>query len=315
MDTLAGSRSAMHLQQVEIQKNLAARCAYRASAAPSPSGRSIAKQSTRHQPQVLQRACSSMQQSPAGSDSSKYERILAFVDAHATPVVVESWASAPEPEQPQQPDPMTSWHFSYDEEADEGEEIQEPHMLALAAVEAAALAEAAAATVSTLQASTSSVWSYGSVVHPKPFFYSWDEEAEGSFELATAACSTSSTEAAPADAVVLMLDAAAAEKARRAERRAALHEARHAARASRRMRRAQLLPQLGDLEHMPAWVPPQEQQHSGQRSAASSRYQQLLAFVAGDSAHGQYRKPKRWILTFDEDVHGPDAPETVMGSC
>jgi hypothetical protein len=85
------------------------------------------------------------------------------------------------------------------------------------------------------------------------------------------------------------------------------------------MRRAQLHPQLGDLEHMQAWVGeeiklPQQLQKQQQRSAPSLQYQQLLALVAGDSAHRQYRKPKAWHLTFDEECHG-DQPETVLGSC
>jgi hypothetical protein len=40
-----------------------------------------------------------------------------------------------------------------------------------------------------------------------------------------------------------------------------------------------------------------------------------LAFVAGDSTSGQYRKPMQWHLTFDEDVHGSEAPDAVLGSC
>lgn len=65
----------------------------------------------------------------------------------------------------------------------------------------------------------------------------------------------------------------------------------------------------------------QQQQHhqlvqQRQRSAASARYQQLLALVVGEGVNAsQYRKPTRWNLTFDEDVHGPEAPETVLGSC
>lgn len=267
----------------------------------------------RRQPQAV--AGSAADRAAQPSTQAKYDRILAFVDAHATPVVLDSsWSSAAAggssssfPEQLEQ-DPLTSsWHHSYDEEAEEGEELHEPAVLAYAASVPAAVAESAA---------LSNSWSYGNPVSPKPFFYAWDEEAEGAFELEPA-CSTSACDMAAA----MPADPVAAAAALRAQRRAALHEARHAARASRRMRRAQLHPQLGDLEHMQAWVQPAEQAQqrahslSGQRSAAGLRYQQLLALVAGDATSGQYRKPKHWHLTFDEDVHGPDAPETVLGSC
>lgn len=230
--------------------------------------------------------------------SSKYDRIAAFVDAHATPLLpatagTYSFSSA-EVEQP------TSWHNSYDEEAEEGELCDEPHLLqhtqhfsAIVAGHAAAMAAAAAVSPSTTVMHS---WSYGSIEDPKPWCYSWDEEAEGAFELAECGKQTA--------------------QQLRAQRRAALHEARHAARVTRRMRRAQLHPQLGDLEHMQAWVgeevksTPQQKQ----RSMPSVQYQQLLALVAGDSAHRQYRKPKTWHLTFDEECHG-EAPETILGSC
>jgi hypothetical protein len=200
-----------------------------------------------------------------------------------------------EPEQP------SSWHNSYDEEAEEGELLDEPHLV-LAAAAAALPASSAFAAVAAAPAAATTVlvhsWSYGSAENPKPWCYSWDEEAEGEFELADCVRVT------PAQA--------------RAQRRAAAHEARHAARADRKMRRAQLHPQLGDLEHMTAWVGQQQQgqeqqKHTAQRTPASLQYQQLLALVAGDAGR-QYRKPKQWHLTFDEDVHG-DAPDAVLGSC
>lgn len=267
-----------------------------------------------------------VQQQPAAQE--KYDRILAFVDAHATPIVLSSASSVissaceqqlTQPQQQQQLEGVTSsWHHSYDEEAEEGEELHEPAVLAFAASVPAAVAESAAAAATAL--ATSPSWSYGNPSHPKPFFYAWDEEAEGAFELEPC-CSSSSAACLPAAAAV-PADPVAAAAALRAQRRAALHEARHAARASRRMRRSQLHPQLGDLEHMPAWVQPageaqqqQQRSNSGQRSAAGTKYAQLLALVAGDAATGQYRKPRSWHLTFDEDVHGPDAPETVLGSC
>lgn len=251
------------------------------------------------------------------SAQEKYERILAFVDAHATPVVLDSsWSTSSNSACAEQQEVVatSSWHHSYDEEAEEGEELNEPAVFAFAAAVPAAVA-ASAATATAAAASTGiPAWSYGNPISPKPFFYAWDEEAEGAFELEPA-CSISACDTAAA----LPADPVAAAAALRAQRRAALHEARHAARASRRMRRSQLHPQLGDLEYMPAWLQPaqqqSQQQQKGQRSAAGIKYQQLLALVAGDSATGQYRQPKRWHLTFDEDVHGPDAPETVLGSC
>lgn len=262
-------------------------------------------------------------QQPAAQE--KYDRILAIVDAHATPIVLGCASSSisstceqqlAQPQQQQLEDVTSSWHFSYDEEAEEGEELHEPAVLAFAASVPAAVAESAAAAALTASPS----WSYGNPMHPKPFFYAWDEEAEGAFELEPC-CSSSSAACLPAAAAV-PADPVAAAAALRTQRRAALHEARHAARASRRMRRSQLHPQLGDLEHMPAWVQPvgevqqhQHQRRSGQRSAAGTKYAQLLALVAGDAATGQYRTPRSWHLTFDEDVHGPDAPETVLGSC
>jgi hypothetical protein len=253
---------------------------------------------------------------PAAQD--KYERILAFVDAHTTPVVLDSSCSSSQHstplEQQQQFEDlaMSSWHHSYDEEAEEGEELHEPCVMAFAAAVPAAVAESAAAAAAFTSAGPS--WSYGNSISPKPFFYAWDEEAEGAFELEPA-CSSSACDVAAA----VPADPVAAAAALRAQRRAALHEARHAARATRRMRRSQLHPQLGDLEHMQAWVQPKEQQQqqgrSRPRSAPGIQYQQLLALVAGDSAARQYRHPKHWHLTFDEDVHGPEAPETVLGSC
>jgi hypothetical protein len=251
------------------------------------------------------------------SAQEKYERILAFVDTHATPVALDStWAGSASAEAEQLLVRVdASWHFSYDEEAEEGEELHEPAVLTYAASVPAAVAEAVAESAAAALAFDSSPsWSYGNAISPKPFFYAWDEEAEGAFELEPACSSSSACHVAAA----MPTDPVAAAAALRAQRRAALHEARHAARASRRMRRSQLHPQLGDLEYMPAWVPPVEQQRkqqSHQRSAAGTKYQQLLALVAGDAAAGQYRKPKHWHLTFDEDVHGPEAPETVLGSC
>lgn len=250
------------------------------------------------------------------SAQDKYERILAFVHTHATPVALDStWAGSASADAEQLQDRVdASWHFSYDEEAEEGEELHEPAVLTYAASVPAAVAEAVAESAAAALAYDFPSWSYGNATNPKPFFYAWDEEAEGAFELEPACSSSSGCHAAAA----MPADPVAAAAALRAQRRAALHEARHAARASRRMRRSQLHPQLGDLEYMPAWVPPVEQQRkqqSRQRSAAGTKYQQLLALVAGDAAAGQYRKPKQWHLTFDEDVHGPEAPETVLGSC
>lgn len=232
------------------------------------------------------------------SSSSKYERIAAFVDAHATPMVpaaaVTHCFSGAELEQP------ASWHNSYDEEAEEGELCDEPHLLQLTQQVSAVAAGHAAAMAASAGTATDVVhsWSYGNSENPKPWCYSWDEEAEGAFELSE--CGTQTVQQL------------------RAQRRAALHEARHAARATRKMRRAQLHPQLGDLEHMQAWVGEDvtatQQLKTTQRSMPSVQYQQLLALVAGDSAHRQYRKPKQWHLTFDEECHG-DAPETILGSC
>ena len=257
-------------------------------------------------------------QSATRATQDKYDRILAFVDAHATPVVLDNtWGSSSSSTSVEQ-HVTSSWHHSYDEEVEEGEELNEPAVLAYAATVPTAVAESAAAAVVAVNAALPS-WGYGDPINPKPFFYAWDEEAEGAFELEQV-CSTSQSVAATSAVAAGPMDPAAAAAALRAQRRAALHEARHAARATRRMRRSQLHPQLGDLEHMPAWVQPagQQQQRSSngsQRSAAGIKYQQLLALVAGDAAHGQYRKPKQWHLTFDEDVHGPEVPETVLGSC
>lgn len=174
------------------------------------------------QPQAVPGSASDRALQP--STQAKYDRILAFVDAHATPVVLDSsWSSgtaggscsSSRPEQLEQ-DPITSsWHHSYDEEAEEGEELHEPAVLAYAASVPAAVAESAA---------LSSSWSYGNPVSPKPFFYAWDEEAEGAFEL-DLACSTSACDVAAA----MPADPVAAAAALRSQRRAALHEARHVA--------------------------------------------------------------------------------------
>lgn len=264
-----------------------------------------------HQSQAVAGSADRMLVQPTTED--KYDRILAFVDAHATPVAMDSsWSSVSSSEFDQlEQDPATSsWHHSYDEEAEEGEELHEPCVMAFAAGLPAAVAESAAAAASL---TTAGSWSYGNAINPKPFFFAWDEEAEGAFELEPA-CSSNACDVAAA----VPADPMAAAVALRAQRRASVHEARHAARTSRRMRRSKLHAQLGDLEYMQAWVQPSEQkqkQQSSRRSAAGIKYQQLLALVAGDSAAGQYRHPKHWHLTFDEDVHGPEAPETVLGSC
>lgn len=236
--------------------------------------------------------------------SSKYERIVAFVDAHATPVVAATFSSSSFSNSHSEiEEQLPSWHNSYDEEAEEGELHDEPHLLAFtpavsaqAAGHVAAMAVSTAATASAPAASaTANSWSYRNPQNNKPWCYSWDEEAEGAFELAECRQPVQRS---------------------REQRRAALHEARHAARLTRRMRRAQLHPQLGDLEHMQAWVGevPAAAAQQQQRSMPSLQYQQLLALVAGDTAHRQYRKPKAWHLTFDEECHG-DQPETVLGSC
>ncbi|KAF8066372.1 hypothetical protein HT031_002696 [Scenedesmus sp. PABB004] len=269
---------------------LACRC----YAGAGPSGRDLRQQQ--------------QQQQRRAAASSKYERIAAFFEAHATPVLAPAGAApacmgsldASELEQQLQQPGAASWHNSYDEEAEEGELCDEPHFLAAAPAYAAAAAAAAAPAAAPAPAAA---WAYGSEANPKPWCYAWDEEAEGAFELDGAALSAG---------------------AARALRRVALHEARHAARLSRRVRRAQLHPQLGDLEYMQAWVGSPEQLAAADAAAASraaggaaaaQRYQQLLAFVSGDAASGQYRKPKAWHLTFDEDVHGPDAPDAMLGSC
>lgn len=324
----------MRPQHSGSRSSSAHRCICLAFAASHNSSSNSSADSSRLTPAAAAAAAPAQQQ-------DKYERILAFVDAHATPIVLgstdsitsSSWSCGPSSSSivvshqqqlaEQQQDVTSSWHHSYDEEAEEGEELHEPAVLAYAASVPIAVAAAAAAAEShaaavedTAMASpgfyTGSAWSYGNAINPKPFFYAWDEEAEGAFELEPA-CSTSSASCAGtvSAAAAMPSDPVAAAAALRAQRRAALHEARHAARASRRMRRSQLHPQLGDLERMPAWLQPQSQQQPSQRSAAGSKYAQLLALVAAD-ATVHYRKPKQWHLTFDEDVHGP---ETVLGSC
>lgn len=301
---------------------------------PSSSGATLQQQQQHHQlVQALPHAAAAASQRVSAAGSGKYQRILAFVNSQATPSMVgDSWpgscSSSFEGEEEQQQahavaavgDVATSsWHHSYDEEADEGEDLlHEPHLLAACSARTAAVATAAAAAAPMLAAPA---WSYGSTVDPKPFFFSWDEEAEGSFELATAAAAFSSVGTSAAAAVAAEAACLAAAAQDRAARRMAMHEARHAARMIRRLRRAQLHAQLGDLERMPAYVQEQQQAAAAaaqqrQRSAASARYQQLLALVVGEGVNAsQYRKPTRWNLTFDEDVHGPEAPETVLGSC
>lgn len=272
----------------------------------------------------------------AGPPSRKYKAIAAFVDAHATPLllteqalgsaaaVVPAVSGGPAPAAP------AAWHASYDEEAEEdvgGEySAHEPELLAFAAAAAAAGASASASSAvapGAIMATSHHRACSADTAQPKPWCMSWDEEAEGAFELADR----------PMTAAVV--DA-------RAQRRAALHEARHAARMARRARRAALHPQLGDLEHMQAWVGdaaaaaaaargPLARRRSGMPSSSSSspgalaQYQaQLLCLVAGaepaqpapGSAVGQFRRPKAWHLTFDEDVHGCEGvPDAVLGSC
>jgi hypothetical protein len=234
---------------------------------------------------------------------------VANVEAHATPIVsVDADSSSSSMGCLGQEDECeSSWHHSYDEEAEEGELCDEPHIFSCAAQQYTAIetVNTVTATADTIESAAAAVnsWQYGSQTSPKPWCYSWDEEAEGAYELAA----TSRPLTLPQ---------------LKADKRAALHEARHAGIQHRRSsRRTKLHPQLGDLEHMQAWVAsaPETQQQQRQqqqpRRITTPRYQQLLAFVAGDSTSGQYRKPMQWHLTFDEDVHGSEAPDAVLGSC
>lgn len=172
------------------------------------------------------------------SADSKYERIVAFVEAHATPVVsVDADSSSSMGCLGQEDECETSWHHSYDEEAEEeGELCDEPHIFSCAAQQYTAIetVNTVTATADTIEYAVAAVnsWQYGSQTSPKPWCYSWDEEAEGAYELAA----TSRPLTLPQ---------------LKAGKRAALHEARYAAIQHRRIsRRTKLHPQLGDLEHM-----------------------------------------------------------------
>ena len=269
------------------------------------------------------------------SGSNKFDRILRFVDQHdlraTTAAAAAASASAPEPAAAAAADASAaaapSWHLSYDEEAEEGEE--QP-AAAVPAHEAAALAAAAhalaagpacsvaflhgadgAADAAAMPAAAAALDAaaaapaVGSAAYfaAKPWGASYDEEAEGCFEAA-----------------------AAAARAERAGRLATYMERRAESRAAARPRRAALRAAVGDLEAMAPWVDDAAAAKAAAAARAAAgrvppgRYPHLQAFLAARGGAGgaveafveslqrerglQARAPQPWVYTFDEEAHG-----------
>jgi hypothetical protein len=258
-------------------------------------------------------AASPLQQQPAAAGAaaagSKFDRILRFVEQH-------DLAGAAAPHAPE----AQAWHVSYDEEAEEG--CEPGSAAALPAHEAAHLAHAAAALAAAAPsfpscsvaflypgeaaaadlAAAAAPSAVGSVAYfaARPWDHSYDEEAEGCFEAASAAA-----------------------RAARAARLALFNERRVASRAAARARRAALAHSLGDLEAMAPWVG-EEDAAAARRAAAAakiavgrmptSRYPHLTALLAArEGAMGviealqrerglQARRPQQWQYTWDEEV-------------
>lgn len=261
---------------------------------------------------------------PAAPDSSKFDRILRFVEQHdiaaaprAAPAPVASDAAACD---------SPSWHLSYDEEAEEGDAAPAapaapaPHEAARLAAAAASLAAPAgpacsvaflypsAAASAASHAAPAAAGAVGSLAYflAKPLDQSYDEEAEGCFEAAAA-------EAAAARVCAL---------AARAERRAGARAAATARRAALRAAAA-----AGDLESMQPWV------DDGAAAAAAAAaklaagrmpttmYPNLHAFLSARAGAGRdavesvieglqrergltARRNQDWQYTWDEEVHG-----------
>lgn len=284
----------------------------------------------------------------ADRHASKYQRILQFVEDHS-PVSVSSTGSidllqttVEEGEEDVLKQQQQQWHHSYDEEAMEGSSdiADEEDCLCMAAdmqliadsaavrsavsapsmapvsVYQVALCRARLANAAPHLVSPSSSWAYGSAAAAKPWYFSYDEEAEGTTEEALAAAMT------PMQAYM----AAQAKKQ-------AVHEARHAARVSRASRRATLRASLGDLEQMPPWVDPAAAA-AAVPAGSSSRpgrhqpplplqgYGKLLPMAAEAvlmklqaSEHlPEARHPQSWQFTWDEEAHG-GMNDGVLGSC
>jgi hypothetical protein len=281
-----------------------------------------------------------------GEDSSsKVARILSFVEQHSPVPVAADSLRMDEDAMHFQTQPC--WHHSYDEEAADGSgsECDEEAMslasdrqMLVRAAQArreavahpadahpmaqlqSALIHARLATAAPLLASPENTWAYGSTAEAKPWFYSYDEEAEGSFEEAYASSSCSSE---------LSLQAYLTAQANKR----AVHEARHAAKATRRSRRAALRASLGDLERMDAWVEPQSTSSSRaaaadagrrqqQRRASAPGYASLLPLAAeavlkqlhASDRLPEARRPQNWQFTWDEEAHG-GMGDSILGSC
>jgi hypothetical protein len=271
-------------------------------------------------------AAAALDQSPPLLDvpSSKFDRIMRFVDQHDLAGTCSAASSTPGLEVAA--DGSGEWHHSYDEEAEEGCEDDAasavgPHEARQLVAAAEALIAGPACSVAFLYpaqqqfaASAAAAYLPGAVGTPayfaaKPLDLSYDEEAEGCYE------------AAAAEAVV---EAAVA----RAARFASLIERRAETRAAARARRAGLVRAVGDLEGgMQPWV-----DELAARKAADAvkraagrvppgAYPHLAAFLASRTGGAlgavesvfealqrerglQARAPQAWQYTWDEEAHG-----------
>lgn len=200
-------------------------------------------------------------------DVDRYQKILKFIDDNS--IAQQAYASGSDDEEIPVFN-LETFHPSYDEEAEEGEEVATHGSVA---VEAGVVK---AAVMPCVPAPS------------KPYFYSFDEEAE--------------------DSVVLDLGARARSTHRRSLRKRVGYSA------------YQVKTHYGDLENMQPWIPP------GSESWSMDQVRQQLKKVLRDSSRQhKYRPPQPWCLTFDEEVHATHGrpawgmentyDEGVLGSC
>jgi hypothetical protein len=258
--------------------------------------------------------------------AQKYARITRFVEENS---LLAQPASLPA---------ASAWHRSYDEEAEDPEahnaepgtgplraEAAVPRMVgaACSSLQVGGLGSGAATSVYAMpfyRTRLDAQRAREAALAAKPWYFSYDEEAEGSFGVATAAARTRGGCAGVSGAVAVSADDAVG--------------ARHRSVGAHRQ---PLRAAYGDLEQMQPWVDPAMlaavvEAHpaaaGSRRWSAAQRYAALMSFAA---RRGQvlddvlaalraqdaltFRSPQAQFLTFDEEAHGEECPATLLGSC
>jgi hypothetical protein len=281
---------------------------------------------------VVSRAAHPDASGPAGtpppspsSSSEAYNRIVAFVEQAPKPAPVFEVAAALAASSSSAATTTTAsaadlptYHFSYDEEAEEGDlggaSLPDPQMEQVQAQ--ATRLEPYSTTLSALATLASGL---------------------GRFEVEAAASSALPPPPSPAAAGTMSTARAVRRRARRAERAERVAKGLHAPVAA----------SLGDLEAMAPWVDPLAAQRLAERAvraagggrasalAGSSaalgaltragqpaparallarRLEAVIGRLSRDTAAGglQYREPKGWQLTFDEEAHDDDGLGGVL---